>query len=78
MLVRLLHPKPATAAHVLQAFSDKLASIAQPMRQSYDRGRDTALHANLTERTGVAVYFCDPHITWQRGSNKNTNGLVRR
>lgn len=80
MLVRLPHPKPATAAHVLQAFSDKLASIAQPMRQSmtYDRGREMAMHAKLTERTGVAVYFCDPHSPWQRGSNENTNGLVRQ
>jgi IS30 family transposase len=60
MLVRLPHPKPATAAHVLQAFTDKLAGVAQPMRQSmtYDRGREMALHAKLTERTGVAVYFC--------------------
>ena len=79
MLVRLPHPKPATAAHVLQAFSNKLASIAQPMRQSmtYNRGREMAMHAKLTERTGVAVYFCDPHSPWQRGSNENTNGLVR-
>ena len=80
MLVKLPHPNPASAAHVLQAFTDKLNSIAQPMRLSltYDRGKEMAYHAQLTLNTGVAVYFCDPHSPWQRGSNENTNGLVRQ
>lgn len=80
MLAKLPHPQPATAAHVLQAFSDKLLSIAQPMRQSltYDRGKEMACHRQLSERTGIAVYFCDPHSPWQRGTNENTNGLVRQ
>ena len=80
MLVKLPHPNPATAAHVLQAFTDKLNSIAQPMRQTltYDRGREMAHHVQLTRDTGVAVYFCDPHSPWQRGTNENTNGLVRQ
>jgi IS30 family transposase len=80
MLVKLPHPHPATAAHVLQAFTDKLNGIAQPMRKTltYDRGKEMARHQELTANTGVAVYFCDPHSPWQRGTNENTNGLIRQ
>ena len=80
MLVKLAHPNPATAAHVLQAFTDKLNGVAQPMRKTltYDRGKEMAHHQRLTTNTGVAVYFCDPHSPWQRGTNENTNGLVRQ
>ncbi|AMK76860.1 hypothetical protein EDE11_1409 [Methylomonas methanica] len=76
MLVKLPHPHPASAANVLQAFTDKLNSIAQPMRLSmtYDQGREMALHKQLTANTGIAVYFCDPHSPWQRGSNENMTG----
>jgi IS30 family transposase len=80
MLVKLPEFKPASASNVLQAFTDKLLSVAQPMRLSmtYDQGREMSMHKELSKRTGVAVYFCDPHSPWQRGSNENMNGLVRQ
>jgi len=63
ILVELPEFKPASAVNVMQAFSDKLLGIAAPMRQSmtYDQGREMAMHKELSRRTDVAVYFCDPH-----------------
>jgi IS30 family transposase len=80
MLVKLQHPKPASAVNVLQAFTDKLCAFAQLMRKplTYDQGKEMALHKQLTANIRMAVYFCDPHSPWQRGSNENTNGLVRQ
>lgn len=80
MLIKLSEFKPANAANVMQAFTDKLLGIAGPMHQSmtFDQGREMAMHKELSRRTEMAVYFCDPHSPWQRGSNENTNCLVRQ
>lgn len=59
MLIKLTHPKPASAANELQAFMDKLLSIAVPIRQSMtcDQGGKIARYEALAKATGVAVYF---------------------
>ena len=79
-LVLLAKMDDATAASALAGFSAKLNSIPAPMRQSltYDQGKEMTRHADLTARTGVKVYFCEPHSPWQRGTCENTNGLLRQ
>jgi IS30 family transposase len=79
-LVLLAKMENATAEAALKGFTRKLNSIAGPMRQTltYDQGKEMARHAELSENTGVRVYFCDPHSPWQRGSCENTNGLLRQ
>jgi IS30 family transposase len=65
---------------VVSAVAAHLRTLPEQLRKSltWDRGNEMAKHAQFTVATGVKVYFCDPRSPWQRGSNENTNGLLRQ
>ncbi|MFN8721439.1 MAG: IS30 family transposase [Rhodospirillales bacterium] len=75
---------PALAGHGAEAVRDAIArtisTLPAQLRRSltWDQGSEMAQHARLRIDTGLQVYFCDPHCPWQRGSNENTNGLLRQ
>lgn len=62
------------------AFEAAFDNVPEPFRKSltYDRGTEMARHAELTQNTGIKVWFCDPYSPWQRPSNENANGLIRQ
>ena len=75
---------PALAGHGAEAVRDAIArtiiTLPEQLRRSltWDQGSEMAQHVQLRIDTGLQVYFCDPHSPWQRGSNENTNGLLRQ
>ena len=75
---------PALAGHGAEAVRDAITrtitSLPEQLRRSltWDQGAEMAEHARLRIEAGLQVYFCDPHSPWQRGTNENTNGLLRQ
>ena len=78
MLIAL--PDGHAADVVADALADKIVELPEQLRRSltWDQGKEMAAHARFTVASGVSVYFCDPRSPWQRGSNENTNGLLRQ
>src|SRR5271154_5926921 len=79
--VLLLHlPKDRTAPSVEKAMRRAIRTLPAELARSvtWDQGHELASHKSFTVATGIPVYFCDPHSPWQRGSNENTNGLLRQ
>ena len=78
--VMLLHLPGRTAAEVRDAMAATIKTLPGSLRRSitWDQGQEMSEHVAFTVDTSVQVYFCDPHSPWQRGSNENTNGLLRQ
>jgi IS30 family transposase len=77
----LLHlPDDHGALAVQEAIVAKMAQLPGILRKTltWDQGREMANHAAIADATELEIYFCDPHSPWQRGTNENTNGLLRQ
>jgi IS30 family transposase len=77
MLAKVANQRAETVRTAIVA---QITTLPEHLRRSltWDQGHEMAQHAQFTVDTGIAVYFCDPRSPWQRGSNENTNGLLRQ
>lgn len=73
-------PTDRKAHTVRDAIASKIVELPEQLRRSltWDQGKEMAAHADFKVATDVAGYFCDPRSPWQRGTNENTNGLLRQ
>jgi IS30 family transposase len=76
----LFQPRSRSAEAVRQAMATTIQALPKELFKTlaWDRGAEMARHEEFTIDTGVQVYFCDPSSPWQRGTNENTNGLLRQ
>ena len=79
-VILLKLPNGHGAESVRKAMTKRILTLPAQLRRSvtWDQGKEMAEHVQFTVDTGVQVYFCDPKSPWQRGSNENTNGLLRQ
>jgi IS30 family transposase len=78
--VVLLHLPSCRTDDVIEVLTAKVAELPEELQQTltWDQGNEMTRHALFTRTTGIPVYFCEPRSPWQRGSNENTNGLLRQ
>jgi IS30 family transposase len=78
--ILLVPLKNRDSQNLVKALARQIRRLPSELRKSltWDRGTEMSHHAHFTVATDVKVYFCDPHSPWQRGSNENTNGLLRQ
>jgi transposase, IS30 family len=79
--VQLLHlPNSRHPGVVAEAMTTMITALPEVLRGSvtWDQGKELSAHKRISIDTGIDIYFCDPHSPWQRGSNENTNGLLRQ
>ncbi len=80
LFVKLVKMNGCSAEPALAGFTRAFQTVPESVRRTltYDQGKEMALHKTLSARTGLSIYFADPHSPWQRGICENTNGLLRQ